>query len=402
MALQINHPDMNAQLGRSLIAVHAGCADLGEIDQAVNQITPGNNDHWHNAWAALAKRTEQRGRDLASEGHTTSAGQYLLRASEYWRQAFFYHRDDLDNPQLKTGFAHHRNCFRRACDHLPWHSQFITLTPEQTALRAPMNAVLMQPDSSQTPRPTIIAPCGFDSTMESGYSLTGYMALQRGMNFFSFEGPGQGAMLYEHGLPMGPDFEHAARPAIDWLATQTGVDRDALIMVGRSLGGYLGARAAAFDTRLRLLVCDPGQYDFSEAFISERLDRDTWQQIQAANPEVESALQKLLADPEQRRFFAPRMATLGAKTVGEYMRRQARFSLTECIEQIQMPVLVLDSAGDFASQSETFYQALSAPKTRAPLGPDDGVTGHCGGLGAKVVEAVMFDWIEQQLGTISH
>jgi len=396
MALYINHPDMNVQLGRSLIACHADCADLGEIDQTTDQITPGDRESWYHSWALLAERIERRAARCAQNHHHHSAAQHWLRATEYWRQAFFYHRDHLENPQLKTGFARHQHCFQQACEHLPWHTQHLTLAPSQTGLSAPMQAVLMQPDDRNIPRPTIIAPCGFDSTMQSGFSLTGYMALQRGMNFFSFEGPGQGAMLYHHHLPMTPDFEKAAVPAVDGLLAQPGVDPEQLIMVGRSLGGYLGARAAAFDSRLKRLVCDPGQYDFSEAFISERLDRQTWQQVQAANPEVETALDALLQDPEKQRFFAPRMCTLGATTVGEYMRRQARFTLTDCIDQIRAPTLVIDAEGDFASQSQAFYQALSAPKTLARLGPEDGVVGHCGGLGAKVMEATIFDWIASQ------
>lgn len=33
------------------------------------------------------------------------------------------------------------------------------------------------------------------------------------------------------------------------------------------------------------------------------------------------------ADPHKRRFYAPRMATFGANTVGEFLRRQAGYTV---------------------------------------------------------------------------
>ena len=57
------------------------------------------------------------------------------------------------------------------------------------------------------PRPTLILPAGYDSTAESGYVETAWMALGRGMNAFTLEGPGQGATLYRDRMPMRPENE---------------------------------------------------------------------------------------------------------------------------------------------------------------------------------------------------
>jgi hypothetical protein len=43
------------------------------------------------------------------------------------------------------------------------------------------------------------------------------MALPRGYNFFVFEGPGQGGMLFEHRRAFRPDFEVPFGAAFEWL-----------------------------------------------------------------------------------------------------------------------------------------------------------------------------------------
>jgi hypothetical protein len=76
-----------------------------------------------------------------------------------------------------------------------------------------MTTYLLRPDGSHTRRSTILAPCGFDSTAEAGHAATGYMALPRGHNILFWDGPGQGGMLYEYGVPMRPDFESVVSPS---------------------------------------------------------------------------------------------------------------------------------------------------------------------------------------------
>ena len=43
-----------------------------------------------------------------------SARGCYLRAAEYFRQAFFWHRDDLDATELQTGYAASVQAFHKA------------------------------------------------------------------------------------------------------------------------------------------------------------------------------------------------------------------------------------------------------------------------------------------------
>jgi hypothetical protein len=106
----------------------------------------------------------------------------------------------------------------------PWLSHSAE-TAEIPYANTHLKGYFFAPDSSGEPRPTLLLPCGYDSTAESGWSgVPG--ALRRGYNAFVFEGPGQGAALYEQGLVFRREFEYVHTPAIDWLMQRQDVDAE--------------------------------------------------------------------------------------------------------------------------------------------------------------------------------
>jgi dienelactone hydrolase len=256
-----------------------------------------------------------------------------------------------------------------------------------------MTGYLMRPPGPVVPRPTIILPSGFDSTAEAGYSASAWMALGHQMNAFTFEGPGQGSMLYQDRIPMRPDFEAALVPAVDWVLGEDGVDAKKLVLVGRSFSGYLAPRGAAHEPRLAALVCDPGQYDFVSRMPG--IDAATWAKVLAKDPATDAELQKLLDDPRRLEWFGARMATQGATTVGDFLRLQPSYTLEGHAQLIPCPTLIVEGEGDFASQSDKLYAALpEGEKTFIKLSLDSGASGHTGGLGQLVWERVVYDWID--------
>jgi hypothetical protein len=92
------------------------------------------------------------------------------------------------------------------------------------------------------------------------------------------------------------------------------------------------------------------------------------------------------------------MATVGAKTLGEFLRLQPAYSLLDSVPGIRCPTLVTKGEGDFASQSQRLYDLLVCQKRIHRFAEVDGAGGHCCGLGASLWEAVVFDWIDQVLG----
>jgi pimeloyl-ACP methyl ester carboxylesterase len=398
----LDDAEMDAQLSRTLVAIAADAADIGEALATARRVPGGDYDSWYTEWSNTANTASAVGDDAARRGHKVTARKAYLRASEYWRQAFFFIRHDIADERLQRAWRAHRLAFRAAIPYLDW----ATITTEIPFDGVSMTGYLFRATNDGSLRPTVVAPCGYDSTAEAGYCATGYMALARGYNFFVFEGPGQGGMLYEHRRRMRPDYEVPFAAAFEWLLTQEGVDPGSVAVVGRSFGGYLGPRAAAFEPRIAALVADPGQYDFVSRMGSLfgksgfAALGDQLQAVLDADPTVDAQLQGLLDGPRNIEWFGSRMATLGAGIVGDFIRRQVTFNLDGVVDRIRCPTLITEGEGDFASQGQVFYDHLQVgvDKQLKKFSEEEGAGGHCEGLGATLFEGYAFDWLDDVLG----
>lgn len=101
MKLFFDDVSFGGQLQRSVGMADSGMANVGECLALVEQITPGDRDSWLAAWSGFAARLSARGDEALAAGNRVSARGAYLRASEYYRQAFFFHREDLDAPALR-------------------------------------------------------------------------------------------------------------------------------------------------------------------------------------------------------------------------------------------------------------------------------------------------------------
>jgi hypothetical protein len=216
--LYYDKPDYDDQLKRTASAAYCGATDLGEMLVAASAVKLGDAGSWYREWGAVAERAEALAK--GSAGYRESTAGAWLRAAEYWRQAFFFVRTDFNDERLQIGWSRHRAAFRQALALLPFPSNIAEI-PFGTGT---LTGYLMRPTGPIVPRPTVILPAGYDSTAESGYVETAWMALARGMNAFTLEGPGQGGTLYRDHIPMRPDYEAVLTPAVDWLLGQEGDD----------------------------------------------------------------------------------------------------------------------------------------------------------------------------------
>jgi dienelactone hydrolase len=397
MRLLLDDPEMDAQLSRTLIAIAAEAADIGEALATASRTTAGDYDSWFTEWSTTAQAARALADDALNRGHLVTARKAYLRASEYWRQSFFLIRHDIDDERLQNAWRQHRSAFRAALPLFDCNPVAAEIPFDGVS----MTGYLFRPADDGTPRPTVLAPCGFDSTAEAGYCATGYMALARGYNFFVFEGPGQGGMLFEHRRAFRPDFEVPFGAAFEWLLAQAGVDPDAVAVIGRSFGGYLGPRAAAFEPRVAALVADPGQYDFASRVgvmakgLSAANPDDFLVKLMSADPDLDAELQSLLAGSHNLEWYGSRMAAMGATGVGDFIRTQLTFSLEGIATDIGCPTLLTEGEGDFASQSQLLYDHLRCEKVLKQFTEAEGAGGHCEGFGATLFEGYVFDWLDE-------
>lgn len=372
----------DGQLARTLSLATDGAADLGEAmatARAVKKTAPAD---WHDAWIGAADRARALAVNAAEAGDRVTAREAFLRASEYYRQASFFIRSDLDNPQLQAAYASHVETFRDALTLFERPARYIQIPFEGGHL----NGYLHAPDASGTPRPTIIMPAGYDSTAESMFGVPD--AIARGYNVLTFEGPGQGGVLYEQRMYFRPDTEAVFSHVVDWLINLPEVDPTALVLFGRSFGGYTAARAAAFEHRLAALVLDPAQ--------PRMADRIPDGIVGMLAPHIVNAQMKL--SDNRAEFFGSRMATHNITAIEEYFAELGRFDMLDVAAQITCRTLIIEAEHDFAGGSGQLLQdAMTAPADLIHLTADIGAEGHCGGLGQRVWAGAVYPWLHTTL-----
>ena len=114
------------------------------------------------------------------------------------------------------------------------------------------------------------------------------------------------------------------------------MDADKLVLVGRSLAGYLAPRAAAFEHRIAALVCDPPDPNLGSHIPGGLVG------LMAAP--IISVEEKLSAD--KREFFRARMATHGVRTIEDYFATLRDYDMLSVASQITAPTLLVECEND--------------------------------------------------------
>ncbi len=385
MKLYFDDEGFDGELQRTVGKCDAGMANVGECLYIASQITAGDRDSWYAAWSTFADRLVAQAATAEKAGHAVSAASLRVRAAEYYRQAFFWHREDLDGTKLTTAYRASVDAFRRALPDLPRTGRIVEGdTPGY--LFAPAGA---------GPFPTILHIGGYDNTAEELYA-SAYPALDRGWAFLALDGPGQGSVLYDRRVPQRPDWEHVVPGMFDLAAGMPEVDADRIVLVGRSFGGVLAPRGAAGTPRLAALIVDPGQYDMG-AGLGARLG-DLWQH-HSDDPAAKPQFDALLKNPALRTLLGPRMVTNGVADPQAYFQDMRRYTAAELAPSIQCPSLVTDNETDPVStgQGQLLYDALKCPKTFRRFTRAEGAEGHCEGMAPIVFWTAAFDWLDTTL-----
>jgi len=387
--LFFDQDDLDGQFQRTLTHAYEHAADLGEAFATAARITPGDDDSWYREWSATALAALAAAEASRDAGRSRSASDAFLRASEYHRQSLFYLRGDLDDPRLLLAYQSMRACFRAALPGMACVVEPVRIPYADTTL----NGYFMAPVADGRARPTVLFPAGYDSVAEEAH-LYGAPALLRGYNVLSFEGPGQGGVLYEQRLFLRPDFEAVLSPVVDFALADARVDGARLVLMGRSFAGYLAPRGATAEHRLAALVCDPGQVDMG-ARVKGRVPAPVLDLIRAGDERADDLLAPMLESAEARRTWLPRMAAHDTHSLAAYVHALLSFTLEDRAADITCPTLVTEGEGDFVGgQSRRLYELLTCAKEFRPFSEAEGTGGHIEGLGQQVWNGFVFDWLD--------
>lgn len=382
-----------AQLLRALGYAPYGGADVAECLSVAEQIDKVDLSLWYDRWFALAERVHAAAVASEERDDAISARGGFFRASNYYRTAgLFLLAAPLDG---RVTDAHDRevSAFRRGAALLECPPEIVEIPyPDGT-----LPAYFFPATADGRPRPTVLLTNGYDGSAEELYFTNGAAALARGYHVLAFDGPGQGTMLLDRGVPLRPDWAAVITPVVDWLAGRDEVDPARIAIIGLSFGGYLAPRAAAAEHRLAACISDCGPYDLFQVSAG-RLPGFLARQLPDGNPRMLRLLARILrvvmAKPTVGWALRRNLLVHGLSDPLEFFRMAPQFSLKGREASITCPTFVCSAEhDDLSALAPQLYEALTCPKTYVRFRAADGAGEHCESGARTLFHQVAFDWL---------
>jgi pimeloyl-ACP methyl ester carboxylesterase len=397
MKIVFQDPTFSLQLLRTIGETYYKGADVGECLSTAYRIKEGDFESWHEEWLKTAKRIHRFADESLAFGHKVSAREAYLRASNYYRVAEFLLMNPED-PRIQVTWGGSKECFSKAAGLFSPPFESIEIPYEGTSLPGYFYRVDDNNDS-RPPRSTLIVHGGFDSTVEELYTSAAAPALERGYNCLTFEGPGQGGVIRKQKIPFRYDWEKVVTPVVEYaLSRPEEIDPEHIALMGISMGGYLAARAVAFEHRIAACILNGGVFDGYEAFASG-FPKSLLTAIDNGNSEyVNTFLNNLSeSDPNIRFNLEHGMWTAGANTPFELVHGSKDYSIKNIAQNIKCPTLVLEAEKDesFPGQPKKVFDALTCPKKLILFTAEEGAEEHCQCGASALSNQRILDWLDE-------
>ncbi|KTD71466.1 MULTISPECIES: alpha/beta hydrolase family protein [Legionella] len=382
----------NAQLIRSLGCATYQGAEIGECLAIANQIEPGNKESWYTHWAAFADSNYSMAETYRAQGLHADAKLAFLRASTYYRTAFFFLEDEPSDPRIEQALQYSIRAFHQALEFFETPVEKVEIPFENTTLPG---YLYLNNSFPQAPKPILIDTGGGDGTKEESYFNTAAEALSRGFHCLNFEGPGQGSLLRLNKIPFIPDWERVIKHVVDFIIERPEIDPQKIFLIGRSFGGYLAARAVTQEKRIAACIVDPGIFDAS-GNLEAKFNSFKTKAPDLKDVPLEQAITQLMQTDEHLRFMlASRKWRFGAKTIEEMLAKTRDYTLHGLVEQIQCPMLVCDNTLEYITlgQAKKLYDQLQCKKHYILFNETEGTGGHCEPLAPRLFSAKVYAWL---------
>jgi pimeloyl-ACP methyl ester carboxylesterase len=379
--------EMNFTLLRALMGTHAQGATIGECLAVVLNTKNSDHEAFIRAWDELGRANASRAEAAAAAGDAVRARECWLCASNYFKSATI-----SVNPfeeRHKRFWELSRDAFERA-------GALFDIPMERLAV--PIEGKLLNcyfVPAAKTRSPTLFIVTGGEGSAAESYFWAGAYALRNGYSLFLYEGPGNYGPMHESGLTVRPDSEASIGRALDLLCARPDVDQERMAIMGISFGGYLAARAAAHDARIKALIPDTPLRDFYL-----ELSQIYPQLFQA--PKLIDFLKDHVMSYSDKAGLDLLLWEGGVKSFGEMSAKREilkQYSLVGMEHRIRCPTLALVGESEGAqilAQAEEFLRNIgSERKSLRVFTEKEGAASHCQADNALLMNQVMISWLNE-------
>lgn len=391
------HFNILAGLGN---AIYSG-GDIAPILGAAKDITPGDMESFVDHFAALATHTKKQAEDPDNGYDPVNVRDTWFSASSYFRMADAFLHGNWTDPRINSFWEEQTAAFDKGIAALPIPGERVRIPTTDGNLT--VEAIWYSASKEDTKLPTLIVGNGYDAAQEDSYHVYVVPALARGWNCITYEGPGQPTVLRNQGIGFIPNWERVVTPVVDYVLSKKAhlVDQDRLVLLGNSMGGYLAARAAAFEPRLSALLLNGGIMNIYDAYTGQ-LPPELLALFESGN---ETAFDDAVVALRQSGMAPTTIAwgidqglwTFNTHSPFDFFNQTKQFDLASVVDKIQMPVWIADAEfeGFFPGQPQRVADALG---DRATLHKFTGVAGyHCQVGAGQELARVIFAWLNKTL-----
>jgi pimeloyl-ACP methyl ester carboxylesterase len=378
-----------------------GGADFGEVVAVAETITETTDEAFYQSWTAFASRLNEEAEAALKKGHQTSARDLFLRASVFYATSYHPLYGNPVNPLLLEAFRNQVLMLNRGLSLFETPVAPLRIPFEQGSMPA---YLIPAAGHEHEVRPLIILTNGYDATITDMYFASAVAASARGYHCLLFDGPGQGEMLYEHGIYLRPDWETVVAAVVDFAITQSNVDPDRIALSGWSLGGHLAPRAASREPRIAALIADPATWSIAGDFpgLITKLASVTPKSGVSLGDLDESVIDKLDAFIRKDRVINWKIVQRGFWVHGvdnlrDYLRSAEQFTMDGHVGLIRCPTLLTMAENDsLGTHAPSFLEALDCPKTLFRFSAAEGAGSHCEMQNRSLLNRRALDWLDEQ------
>ncbi|NLT14864.1 MAG: alpha/beta hydrolase [Clostridiales bacterium] len=326
---------VNFQLNRFLSYV--GADQYDELKAAAGEAK--SHEEWVEKLLALADKTLEDGEKL--------------RAGYYYRAAeFFMWRSNPDKKPTRQKFL---RLVREGYGIS--ENQYHLVPYEDGGMKGHLPAYLF--DRAEA-KDTLVIMGGGDSYVEEWFPFM--MGLvNSGYKIVLFEAPGQGGALEEYNLTMTHEYHKAAKAVLDYFGLED------VCFLGISGGGMAALRVAAFEKRVRRVICYDVLYDVFDLMLRKLppVKRTLLKSLMSVRAKliINSVMKTAMArDMSLEGLLRQGMLIYGVDTPYDYLKKLSQVKTSDVSRLVEQDVLLLAGQEDFIVPVDHFYKQIEALK----------------------------------------